>query len=185
MKKIVLAIIALPFLATGPVIAQTMGSGGMGPGMMTESQQQLSNVPNQTYLQHMQANPQANMMMNRGYGMMGGGSNMMGNYGMMPMMGGGYGMTPCTTGGSYNMMRHNGMMSMMGGLGMMQTPGLDNLKKYETFAKETRNLRKKLHDLMFDYGEARWNPDTTVGELNKMAEEMNQLRQDIQKKMSQ
>lgn len=172
MKKTLLAVVAIALLATVPVIAQTMGSGGMQPGMMAERQQQMSNVPNQAYLRHMQAN----MMINSDYGMMGSGNN---------MMGGGYGMTPCTTGGAYNMMSHNGMMPMMGGLGMMHAQGFDNLKKYETFAKETRDLRKKLHNLMFDYGEARWNPSTTVGDLNKMAEEMNELRQDIQKKMVQ
>ena len=181
MKKTLLTIVAIGFLATGSVIAQTMGSGGMGPGMMAENQQQMSNVPNQAYLQHMQAN----MMINSGYGMMGGDYNMMGNYGKMPMMGGGHGMTPCTTGGGYNMMGHSGMMPMMGGFGMMHAQGFDDMQKYETFAKETREMRKKLHNLMFDYGEARWNPDTTVGDLNKMAEKMNQLRQDIQKKMAQ
>ena len=133
MKKTLLAIVAIGFLATGPVIAQTMGSGGMGSGMM----------------------------------------------------GGGYGMTPCTTGGGYNMMGHSGMMPMMGGFGMMHAQGFDDMQKHETFAKETREMRKELHNLMFDYGEARWNPDTTVGDLNKMAEEMNQLRQNIQQKMPQ
>jgi hypothetical protein len=174
MKKTILAIIAIGFLVAGPVTAQTMGSGGMGPGMMAKSQQQMSSVPTQEYLRHMQAD----MMKNRGYGMMG-------NYGMMPMMGGSYSMTPCTMGGGNNMMAHSGMMPMMGGFGMMHAQGLDNYIKYETFAKETKEQRMKLHNLMFDYGEARWNPDTTVGDLNKMAEEMNQLRQDIQKKMPQ
>ena len=170
MKKTILAVIAIAFLGTAPAFAQTMmGSGEMGPGMMTERQQQGTNAPDQEYLRHMQTR-----MMNS-YGMMGGGYNMMDNYGM----------GPCSVGESYNMKGNYGMMPMMGGPGMMHHLGLDNYKKYGTFAKESRDLRKKLHDLMFDYGEARWNPDTTVGELNKMAEEMKQLRQDIQKKIPQ
>jgi len=46
-------------------------------------------------------------------------------------------------------------------------------------------MRKKLHELMFDYGEARWNPATTLGDLRKMTEEMNQLQDAIQKKMTE
>lgn len=197
MKKTLVAVIAVGLFVTAPVIAQTMmESGEMGSGMMNEQQQRMPE-PDQEYLKHMQEKIQANMM-NSGYGMMGG-------YGNMPMMGWGYGTPPCTTGGGYNMMNRSGMMPMMmggygmmpmmGGYGMMSGPGhmggpgmmwgqnADDLKKYETFARETHDLRKKLHDLMFEYGEARWNPATTIGNLNKMAEEMNKLRQEIQEKM--
>jgi hypothetical protein len=177
MKKTLLVATILSFLATAPAVAQTMGSGGMQSGMMEDRQQQAFNRPGQANYQQMQAGTRANMMMATGQNMMGGygmmgGRNMMnmmmGNSGMMPMMGG-YGMMP----------------GMMGGYGMMQDQGPDELKKYENFVKETRDSRKKLHDLMFEYGEARWNPATTLGDLRKMAEEMHQLRKDIQKKMEQ
>lgn len=191
MKKTFLTLFTIGFLATAPAFAQTMmGGNEMGPGMMTENQQQNSNVPNDEYVRHMQER-----MMKNNYSMMGGGYNMMGSYGMIPMIGKGYGTPPCTTGGGYNMMNRSdmmpmmmggyGMMPMMGGFGMMQNLGYDNYKKYEAFAKETKDLRKKLHDLMFEYGEARWNPDTKIGDLNKMAEEINKLREDIHKRMPQ
>jgi len=196
MKKTLLAIIAILLATTAYVMAQPMGSESMGPGMMNERQQRMPE-PNQEYLKHMQEKIQSNMM-NSGYGMMGG-------YGNMPMMGWNYGTPPCATEGGYNMMNRigmmpmmkggYGMMPMMGGYGMMTGPGhmggpgmmwgqnADDVKKYEAFARETHDLRKKLHDLMFEYGEARWNPATTIGDLNKMTEEMNKLRQEIQEKM--
>lgn len=182
MKKILLAIFAIAFWATVPVFAQTMmESNRIGSDMMSGGeQQQQSKVAGQEYPRHMRARG-----MYDNYGMMGGDYN---------MMGGGYGMPLCSTDagqgmmGSYGMMPmmgHNGMMPMMGGFGMMHNFGYDNYKEYATFAKETRDLRKQLHNLMFDYGEARWNPDTTIGELNKMADEMYKLRQEIQQKLPQ
>lgn len=38
---------------------------------------------------------------------------------------------------------------------------------------------------MFEYGETLWNPDTKVGDLNKMAGEIDKLPQDIQDKLPQ
>ena len=176
MKKYFATIITITLLlAAIPVFAQTTG-----PGMM-ESQGHMNNVPNQEYFRHMQE-----YMMNNFS------SEMMENYGKRYKGRGHYGMTPCTANEGFSMMGHHGMMphmmggpGFMGGPGMMHGKGFTDLKKYETFAKETRDLRKKLHDLMFDYGEARWIPDTTMGELNKMAEEIYQLRQEIQKKLPQ
>ena len=89
-------------------------------------------------------------------------------------------------GGGQGMMG-SGQGMMGGGQGMMQSQGTgpDDLNKYENFVNETRGLRRKLHNLKFEYGEAKWNPDTTLGDLRKMAEEMNQLQNDIQKKIAQ
>ncbi|GAB4336727.1 MAG: hypothetical protein Kow0089_07350 [Desulfobulbaceae bacterium] len=134
-------------------------------------------------------------MMGSGYGMMpmmmGGGSPMMGSgYGMMPMMmgggspmmGSGYGMMPMMMGGGCSMAPAMGGHGMMTGPAMMHYLGRENLEKYENIVKETRETRKKLHDLIFEYGEAKWNPDTTLGQLRKMAEEINRLQDEVREK---
>ena len=101
---------------------------------------------------------------------------------MNPMMMGGMGMMPM-------MMRGRGMM--MGGMGMMgydpeqAEKYLKNYDKYQKFFTETRDLRKKVYDLRFDYGEAHWNPNTTVKELHDMQVKMNKLREEIYKKRPQ
>ncbi len=118
-------------------------------------------------------------------GMMGGcqmNPMMMGGMGMMPMMAGDCCMNPMMMGG-------RGMMG--GGMGMMgynpeqAEKYLQNYDKYQKFFTETRELRKKLYDMRFDYSEARWNPNTTVKELHDMQVKMNQLREDIYKKRPQ
>ncbi len=48
---------------------------------------------------------------------------------------------------------------------------------------ETKELRKKLHDMRFEYGEALWNPDTTLKGLRELLKDMNQLQQKIQQRM--
>ncbi|VAW40052.1 Zinc resistance-associated protein [hydrothermal vent metagenome] len=108
-----------------------------------------------------------------GKGMMGKG--MMGK-GMMPMM-----MNGCRMN---SMMMGGGMMPMMGN--PSQTADyLKNYKKFQKFFNETRNQRKKLNDLQFEYGEARWNPNTTLGELQRMRVRLNKLRQKIYAKRPQ
>jgi len=80
---------------------------------------------------------------------------------------------------------------MAGGGMMMGTPmmgfaaGLDSeqIEKYEKFMKETKELRRNLHDMRFEYGEALWNPDTTLKDLRGRLKDMNQLQQKIQQKM--
>jgi len=117
--------------------------------------------------QHMMANGQQGtinqqpcMMMGNGMGMMGPG--MMNNM----MMGRGMGMM-------------NG--GMMGGMGMMGS-GMD-MRQYRKTMDDTREIRRRLHDMKFEYGEAMRNPKTTIGDLQRMREKMNSLQQKIMQKM--
>ncbi|MGW8161863.1 MAG: hypothetical protein ACWGN1_06410 [Desulfobulbales bacterium] len=126
-------------------------------------------------------------MMMGGYGM---GPGMMGGYGMGPGMMGGYGMGPGMMGGY-------GMGSgMMGGYGMghmnrhmMDEYGWGRGKKpfsspenYNKFLDETKDLRKELHDMQFEYGEMMRNPKTTMGDLKKMQQEMFELQKKLLEK---
>ncbi len=97
--------------------------------------------------------------------------------GMMPMMMNGCRMSP--------MMLEGGMMPMMGYNPALSSNYFKNYKKFQKFFNETRNLRKKLNDLQFEYGEARWNPNTTLGELQRMRARLNKLRQKIYAKRPQ
>ena len=98
-------------------------------------------------------------------------SSMTGPCGMMPGMMGG-------------MMNGSGMgqMGMMGSLGMGQSGSSEEMTK---FFEQTRELRKKLHDLRFEYGEQTRNPNTTIGELQNMREEMYELHGKIIEKAPQ
>jgi len=192
-------------LATGTVKAQ-MG----GPGMMTDDQDQSDTSRDQTYDNPYMGYP--GMMGGYGYGMgpgmMGGGygygmgPGMMGGYGMGPgMMGGyGYGMGPGMMYG-YGMgrgMHGYGMgPGMMYGYGNMPCPqgrygggygpgfgrrGFASPEKYQKFLGETRELRKKLHDLMFDYREMARDPKTDEKQLAKTEKEIDDLRKQIWEK---
>jgi hypothetical protein len=133
-----------------------------------------------------------------GYGMhqpMMGGYGM--GYGMNPGMMGGYGTTPCY-GMHQPMMGGYGMhQPMMGGYGMgygmnrgmmgygtpHMYPGVaGNVEKQREFLKETSKQRKKLHDLMFDYKEAQWNPETKPEQLEELGKEMQDLKQELHEK---
>jgi hypothetical protein len=129
------------------------------------------------------------MMGNYGYGMnpqmMGGGygygmmPNMMG-YNMGPQMMGsyGYGMNPGMMGGyGYGM-----NPQMMGGYGQGMGPNMmgyyspeqyeKQYKEFQGFLDDTRELRKKLHTLKFDFVEAQRNSATKREDLEKMNSEM-------------
>ncbi len=169
---LVITLTAVPALTVNA--AET--SGPRGQGMMR---------------QMMQNQKTAGGMMNR-KGMMKN-KGMMGK-GMMPMMMNGCRMSPTMLeGGMMNMMppmmrermMGRGMMPMMGYNPAMAGNYFKKYKKFQKFFKETRNLRKKLNDLQFEYGEARWNPDTTLGELQRMRSRLNKLRQKIYAKRPQ
>jgi len=97
-------------------------------------------------------------------------SYMQGGYGMGPGMMGGYGMGP-------------GMMGKYGwGQGAQQ---FSSPEQYEKFLDETKDLRKKMHDLRFEYGEMMRNPETTMGDLKRMQQEMYELQKKIQEKAPQ
>ncbi len=103
------------------------------------------------------------------------GPGMMRHGGMGPgMMGGGMG--PGMMGGG---MGPCGMMDGMMGPGIIGDLAPEDQQKY---LDATRELRKKLHDKKFEYGEAARNPKTGKADLLKMKKEMWDLQQDIEKK---
>jgi hypothetical protein len=136
--------------------AQMMGGEG-GRGMMGEPGRQPGAMT--------QAQEEESFMMHPG---------MMGCYGMGPgMMMGGYGMM-----GSYGMgpMKRRMMEEYWGEGGMkpFRSP-----EQYDKFLDATRDMRKKMHDLRFEYGEMMRNPATTMGDLKKKEQEMTELRRKI------
>mgnify|MGYP001100312565 CR=1 FL=1 len=108
-----------------------------------------------------------------GYGM---GPDMMDRYGMGPGMMGGYGMDPGMMGG-YGM--GPGMMSEYG---WRQGFQFSSPEQYEKFMDETRDLRKKMHDLRFEYSEMMQDSQTTMGDLEKIRQQMYELQEKIQQK---
>ena len=115
----------------------------------------------------MDGGQQANMAGHKSGMMMGGGMGMKGNMMGSGMMGGKQMMGP-------------GMMGpMMMGPGM----GMQNMKRYNRFMNKTKDLRRKLYDMGFDYGEAMRNPKTTIGDLQRMRQEMGKLQRQIMRKM--
>ena len=105
--------------------------------------------------------------MGHGYGYSRG-SGMMGGYG--------YGMGP----------------GMMGGYGCGMGPGMmgyyspeqyeKQFKEHQDFLDETKELRKKLHTLKFDFVEAQRNPNTKREDLEKMNTEMESIWKQIYEK---
>jgi len=105
-------------------------------------------------------------------------------YGMHPGMMG-YGTAPCLSGhGMQQPMMGYGMHQGMTGYGVphMYPEAGGDVEKQREFMKETSKLRKKLHDLMFEYMEARWNPDMTPDQLEKISGEMQGLQQELYEK---
>ncbi|MEN8232140.1 MAG: hypothetical protein ABFR35_05610 [Thermodesulfobacteriota bacterium] len=203
MKKTILVTSLMLLLAVGPAMAQMMGGGQQMMGgqdakssqQMMEQQQMQQTAPTQgqNYPQYMNRG-----MMGGGYGygmnpgMMGGGygygmnQGMMSGYGqgMMPNMMG-TGTHPCMSGYGYGI-----NSGTMGGYGM--GPGMmgyyspeqyeKQFKKHQDFLDETRELRKKLHNLKFDFSEAQRNPDTKREDLKKINAEMESIWEQIYKK---
>jgi len=205
MNRTIMAATFALLLAAAPAMAQM--TGGYGQHMMEQEQQvppQQQHNPYQMnpgmmgggYGMH------PGMMGGYGYGMgpqmMGGYGygmhpNMMGGNGMGHHMMGGYGMHPNMMGG-YGYGMHPGMMGgygygmgpqMMGGCGMhspyggYQGPNYKSNEEYGKFLNDTRDKRRKLHDLMFDYSEARHSPEPDREKLQDMEKEMNELRTEI------
>ena len=179
MKKTILVTSLMLLLAATPAMAQMMGSGqdARTNQQMMEQQQMQQNAPTggQNYPQYM------NRGMMGGYGGYGMGSQMMGGgygYGMGPQMMGnyGYGMGP----------------QMMGGYGygagqqMMSPEAEKQYKEYNEksnrFLDETRDLRKELHSLKFEYHEALRSTPEPNEKLDKMRREMFDLHQKIYNK---
>lgn len=145
--------------------AQMMGGGGsmmQEPGGQQESMSQTQK--DEPFMMH------PGMM-----GCYGMGPGMMMGGGMGPGMMGGYGM------GMGHMKRH--MMEEYGWEPGMQRFG--STEEHEKFLDATRDLRKKMHDLRFEYGEMMRNPATTMGDLKKMEQEMSELRRKIMEQAGQ
>ena len=163
MKKIFLTASIVLLLSAAPSMAQMMGYGQhMYQQQQVPPQQQY--YPNQGY---------PGMMGGYGYGM---GPGMMGNYGygMGPgMMGGygGYGMGP-------------GMMGNYGygkcpNCGGYQGQQFKSKEDYSKFLNDTKEQRKKLHGLMFEYNEEMRSPNPDKEKLAKMGKEIDELRSEI------
>jgi hypothetical protein len=192
MKKVLIATVLVLSVTAGGASAQMMGG---GQHMMDTSQQPQARQGNQGAYGMMGYGMYPGMMGGygmpmpmTGYGMMPMYPGMMGGYGM-PMMGG-YGTAPCMSGyGAQQSMMGYGMgygmqPGMMGGYGMPHMyPGASgDLEKQRAFLKDTVKLRKKLHDLMFDYMEARWQADAKPEQLEKIGKEIQSLQQELSEK---
>ncbi len=182
-KTFLLSALALALAFTSGAGAQMMGNGSdMTPG---DEPQQTAQAP-----QDMPGMMYPGMM---GGCRMGMGSGMMGGYGMGPRMMEGYGMGPGTMGnygygmgpgmrdGNCDCRRH--MHGNRHGYGMGRSSA--DREKFGKFLDETRELRKKLYMLRFDYREMLRNPETTLKEKMEMEKKMFDLGQQIQEKAAQ
>lgn len=97
------------------------------------------------------------------------------------MMGGKMGQGGMMGGGMGGMMGGKGMCGMMGG---MMGPGMGTLspEAQQKFLDATKDLRKKLHDKQFEYGEAARNPKADKKELLKKRKELWDIQQKIHTK---
>jgi len=205
MKKSILVASLTSLLAAAPATGQMMGN-----TQMMEQQQMQRNAPaagqnNPQYMNPGMMNGYGydygmGSSMMGGYGMMpsmmgyGMGPSMMSGYGMMPSMMG-YGMGPSMMGGYGmipNMMGYGMGPAMMGRYGYGIDPRMmspeteklykENIKKNNRFLDETKELRKKLHTLKFEYQEALRSTPEPNEKLNKMRSEMFDLQQKIYNK---
>jgi peptidoglycan hydrolase CwlO-like protein len=55
-------------------------------------------------------------------------------------------------------------------------------KEFQNFLDDTRDLRKKMHTLKFDFSEAQRNPDTKQEDLEKMNTEMESIWKQLDEK---
>ena len=169
MKRIILITIFIFGLTAGYGVADMgghMGSGqgtmGSGQGMMGAQNQQQTGGSGYYPCQHMMGGMMGPGMMG-GYGMMGSGH-------MGGMMGQGH------MGGG--MMGSGHMGGMMGGYGYRG----NNPEAYKKYLDDTVDLRKKLHNKMFEYREVLRDPDTTRKSLLKIEKEMMDLQWKIYEK---
>lgn len=125
------------------------------------------------------------MMMDQGTGMRGPGGQW---HGMMGMHGKGMGMMGMH-GKGMGMMGNKGQCMMgqgmhgagiMGGYhGMMDSA---QIEQQNAFLDATNELRKNIHDKIFEYMEASRNPEETVGSLREKQKELSTLHQELQTK---
>lgn len=60
-----------------------------------------------------------------------------------------------------------------------QGPTCKSSEEYTAFLDETKELRRRLHSLMFDYGEALRSPEPDKEKLQKMEQEIYELRNQV------
>lgn len=148
-KRILLASVLASFLAASAVSAQTGHEGAHGPAPAAE---------------HDAAPAAAAALMAPG------------------MIGGtmGQGMMHGKMGGQGGMMGNKGMCGMMGS-GMMAPVGMGSLspEAQQKFLDATKELRKKLHDKQFEYGEAARNAKADKKDLLKKRKDIWELQQKI------
>lgn len=198
MKRIVF----LTVLALASVVSSASAQ-MMGPGQ--SMMQGYDRQPNYPPPQQQPYPPMMHPNMMGPYGMIG--PQMMGNYPMGQQMMGGYGPGPQMM-GPYGM--HNPMIgrfgnpmgpSMMGKYGYLPhmagscwgygygygegKSGAGTSEDFEKFLDDTKELRKKLHAMKFDYMEMLRNPNATIEDRIEMEKEMFELQQQLQQKAVQ
>ena len=177
--KIGIAIMGLAvFMGASGAFAQMMN--GSQQGMMQQGEQQEDNytAPPENDLPMPYHRDMRGDGMGYGYGM---GPGMMDGNGMGPGMMGEYGMGP-------GMMHGYGGSNMgydMGLGGYCDAPYCQSPEKMQQFYGDTKEIRKKLHDLRFEYGEKMRDPNTTVGELQQMQKQMYEMQQQLMEKARQ
>jgi hypothetical protein len=152
-------------------VAQTQGSNqmthGSAPQQKTDTQQGMMGG------QGMGSGMMESCQEMMGSGMMG--SGMMGGDGMGAMM-------------PHGMMGGMDGMDGMDGYGAKQKMmgkmmGFKSSEEFEKFLEDTKEQRKKLHDMRFEYGEMMRQPETTIGDLKKKKQEMADLMKQIHAKV--
>lgn len=211
MKKTLLLCTAVVLITSAPVLAQ-MGTGmGSGPMMGVPPQapapppQGNQPLPGETgYGMPPWMTPGYGMVSMRpggcgahypapGYGMGHMQPGMMPGYGMPPWMMPGYGMehmSPWMMPGygmghmSPGKMPGYGMQPGMMGSGSGQAaPGYGaDLERQRAFLKATAEDRRKLHGLMFDYMEARWDLEAKPEKLEGIGKQIQELQKRIYEK---
>jgi len=173
MKRVILVTILTIGLTAGYGFAQ-MGQGHMmGQGMMgSQNPEQTCEAP------YGYGGGYYPCQMMGGYGM---GPGMMGGMmgpGMMGHMGG-YGMGPGMMGG----MMGSGMMGYgYGGRGSSPEDYQKYQEKYQKYLDDTSGLRRKLHNLKFEYMEAVRNPDSDRQQIMKLEKEIRDIQWEIYEK---
>jgi len=197
MKEVILTMLlttGMTFIA-GSGFGQMMGNTKGSPTMMEgyEKQQPAQTAQNNPYQMYPGVMMGGNYGYGMGSGMMGGnygygmGSGMMGGYGMMQ----GYGYPSMMGSCSGNSMYPGMMMGGYSGYGMY--PGMmgyygsqEDIKNYqekqEKFLQDTKELRKKLYMMKFDYSELARDPKANQDRLQEMGKAMFELIEKIQNK---
>ena len=172
-KSLLLAVLAVTLAFSSGAGAQMTGS---GTGMKQDDEQQRQsaqspqNMPEMLYSEMM------------AYAM---GPDMMDGEGMGPGMMRGYGMGTDRMGGAYGYRHRMPRRGNCYGFGYGPGRNPADQAKFQKFLDETREMRKKLLLLRFDYREKLRNPATTMQDLFDMQKDMFELQRQIREKAAQ